>query len=107
LDGNAERVLLDRVRAGYLDLDALVREIAELGQEPEVEPKRTALVGLKSRVEELQAALIFPLFGSAETEQGPWLLGLFCVRDDRTEKPFDAHDNHPFRQPANGPARRI
>ena len=51
-------------------------------------PSRAAppLVALRSRVDELHAALIFPLFGSAETEQGPWLLGLFCVRDDRTDE---------------------
>jgi signal transduction histidine kinase len=107
LDGNAERVLLDRVRAGYLDLDTLVREIAELGQEPENEPKRAALLALKTRVEELQAALIFPLFGSAETEQGPWLLGLFCVRDDRTDSAFDPDDIDTFRQLAIGAARVI
>ena len=30
-------------------------------------------------MDELGADLIFPLLGSAETEQGPWLLGLFCL----------------------------
>lgn len=102
LDANAERALLDRVRAGYLDLEQLVRE-----PEMEIEAKRTALVALRSRAEELQAALIFPLFGSAETEQGPWLLGLFCVRDDRTDSAFDADDLDTFRQLAIGCARVI
>src|SRR5574338_1227219 len=39
LDANAERALLDRVRAGYLDLEHIVREIDELGQaqEPKTE----------------------------------------------------------------------
>ncbi|HEX5059157.1 MAG TPA: ATP-binding protein [Kofleriaceae bacterium] len=107
LDANAERALLDRVRVGYLDLDALTRELDDLGQAPDVEAKRTALVSLKTRVEELQATLIFPLFGSAETEQGPWLLGLFCVRDDRTESAFDPDDIDTFRQLAIGAARVI
>ncbi len=107
LDANAERALLDRVRTGYLDLDQLAREIDELGQLPEHEAKRTALLSLKTRVEELSSVLIFPLFGSAETEQGPWLLGLFCVRDDRTDSAFDPDDIDTFRQLAIGAARVI
>ncbi len=107
LDANADRALLDRVRGGYLDLDQLVREPDELPPTADQEAKKTALLALKSRVEELQAALIFPLFGSAETEQGPWLLGLFCLRDDRTESAFDADDIDTFRQLAIGAARVI
>src|SRR6185312_11337741 len=107
LDANADRAILDRVRGGYLDLDQLVREPDELPPSADHEAKKTALLALKSRVEELQAALIFPLFGSAETEQGPWLLGLFCLRDDRTESAFDADDIDTFRQLAIGAARVI
>jgi signal transduction histidine kinase len=107
LDANADRALLDRVRGGYLDLDQLVREPDDLPPSVDLEAKKTALLALKSRVEELQAALIFPLLGSAETEQGPWLLGLFCLRDDRTESAFDADDIDTFRQLAIGAARVI
>lgn len=108
LDANAERALLDRVRTGYLDLDQVVRELDELDPaSPDVEAKRTAIVGLRTRVEELQATLIFPLFGSAETEMGPWLLGLICLRDDRTESAFDADDIETFRQLGIGAARVI
>jgi two-component system, NtrC family, sensor histidine kinase HydH len=107
LEGNAERALLDRVRSGFLDLDQLGRELDELGPAPEAEPKRTALLALRTRVEELSATLIFPLFGSAETEQGPWLLGLFCLRDDRTDSAFDPDDIDTFRQLAIGAARVI
>jgi len=107
LDANAERPLLDRVRSGFLDLDHLSRELDEIGKEPETEAKRAALVALETRVKELQAMMIFPLFGSAETELGPWLLGLFCVRDDRTESAFDADDIDTFRQLAIAAARVI
>jgi signal transduction histidine kinase len=107
LDANAERALLDRVRTGYLEIDNLSRELDELGPAPDVEAKRTALVALRSRAEELHATIAFPLFGSAETEQGPWLLGLFCVRDDRTDSAFDADDLDTFRQLAIGAARVI
>jgi signal transduction histidine kinase len=107
LDANVERGLLDRVRAGYLDRDQLTREITELGDAAENEGKRAPLIAIRQRAEELHATLIFPLFGSAETEQGPWMLGLFCVRDDRTESAFDADDIDTFRQLAIGAARVI
>ncbi len=107
LDANAERALLDRIRGGYLERDQLVREIDELGGTPDAEAKRAPLSGLKSRLDEIGADLVFPLLGSAETEQGPWLLGLFCLKDDRTESAFDADDVDVFRQLAIGAARVI
>lgn len=107
LDSNTDRALLDRVRTGYLDLDLLGRALGDLGPDPDVEAKRTAVVALRTRVEELHASLIFPLLGSAETEQGPWLLGLLCVRDDRTDSAFDPDDLDVFRQLAIGAARVI
>src|SRR4051812_26130426 len=51
LDANAERALLDRVRTGYIDIDLLIRELDELGQAPDIEPKRTSLVALKSQLD--------------------------------------------------------
>ncbi len=107
LDANAERPLLDRVRGGVLDKEALHREVLEAAQATDAETRRPALVALESRVDELHAGIIFPLFGSAETEQGPWLLGLMCIRDDRTENAFDADDLDTFRQLAIGAARVI
>ena len=93
LDANTERALLDRVRTGYLDLEQLARELAtcnggpNAGERtpPDLEAKRTALVALRTRAEELMASVVFPLFGSAETEQGPWLLGL-SVRPRRPHR---------------------
>jgi two-component system, NtrC family, sensor histidine kinase HydH len=112
LDANTERALLDRVRTGYLDLEQLARELdatptAGERTPPDLEAKRTALVALRTRAEELMASVVFPLFGSAETEQGPWLLGLFCVRDDRTDTAFDADDLDSFRGLAIAAARVI
>jgi signal transduction histidine kinase len=106
LDANAERALLDRVRLGHLDKDVLTRELDELTGE-DAEAKRAPLIALKNRMDELHADVIFPLLGSAETEQGPWLLGLFCVRDDRTASAFDADDIDTFRQLAIAAARVI
>ena len=107
LDANAERGLLDRVRAGFLDREQLAREVTELGTAADAEPKRAPLAAVIARMDELHAGLVFPLFGSAETEQGPWLLGLFCVNDDRTASAYDADDLDTFRQLAVGAARVI
>jgi two-component system, NtrC family, sensor histidine kinase HydH len=106
LDANAERALLDRVRLGHLDKEALARELDELKGD-DAESRRAPLIALKNRIDELHADIIFPLLGSAETEQGPWLLGLFCIRDDRTESAFDADDIDTFRQLAIAAARVI
>jgi signal transduction histidine kinase len=107
LDANAERVLLDRVRGGVIDKEQLSRELMEVAGADDAETKRPPLVALESRIAEMHAGLIFPLLGSAETEQGPWLLGLFCVHDDRTDFAFDADDIDTFRQLAIGAARVI
>src|SRR4029079_2374779 len=78
-----------------------------LAAAPDSDAKRVPVLALQHRLDELRAGVIFPLLGSAETEQGPWLLGLFCIRDDRTENAFDADDIDAFRQLANGAARVI
>ncbi len=107
LDANAERALLERLRAGYLDKDTLVRELDDVAPTPDAEGRRAALLAIKNRMEEIGADLVFPLVGSAETEQGPWVLGLITLRDDRTESAFDADDIDVFRQLAIGAARVI
>jgi signal transduction histidine kinase len=107
LDANAERGLLDRVRAGHLDKELIARELAELVVAPEHESRHASLTALKTRLDELHAGLIFPIYGSAETELGPWLLGLCCVRDDRTDFAFDADDVDALRQLAIAAARVI
>src|SRR4029079_9202005 len=78
-----------------------------LAAAPDSDAKRVPVLALQHRLDELHAGVIFPLLGSAETEQGPWLLGLFCIRDDRTETACDSDDIDAFRQLANGAARVI
>ena len=107
LDANAERALLERVRGGHLEKEALRREIEELANTRDAEAKQAPLIALDNRIGEMHAGIVFPLLGSAETEQGPWLLGLLCVRDDRTESAFDADDIDTFRQLAIAAARVI
>ena len=107
IDANAERALLDRARGGQLDRDQLQREIDQLATAADTETRRAQLLALRARVDDLHAGIVFPLFGSAETELGPWLLGLFVVHDDRTEMAFDTEDIETFRQLAIAAARVI
>ncbi len=107
LDANAERALLERIRGGFIDRDVVISDLQDLNDESDADLRRAPLLALRTRLDELGADLIFPLLGSAETEQGPWLLGLICLRDDRTESAFDADDIDSFRQLAVGAARVI
>ncbi len=107
VDANTDRALLDRVRAGHLDVELLSREAdaAAIAQPPAANAAQ--LSALVARVEELSAGLIFPLLGNAETEQGPWLLGLLVLRDDRAPGSFDLDDIDLFRQLAATAAQVI
>ncbi len=107
LDATVARTFLDRVRAGHLDLELLRREHDELGPDPAAAERRQALAAAITQTEELRSALVFPLLGSAETEQGPWLLGVLAVRDDRAHGAFDLDDIDMFRQLAAQAARVI
>ncbi len=117
LDANADRALLDRVRMSYLDAEVLRFEINENAgrnnddNDPTVVANLAAQLAAKqalsSRASELQATLIVPFLGTAETEQGAWLLGMLCLRDDRADGAFDPDDVETFRQLAGAAARVI
>jgi signal transduction histidine kinase len=107
LDATVAKGFLDQVRAGHLDLELLRREHDELGVDPAHAERRQAIAAAITQTEELRAALVFPLLGTAETEQGPWLLGLLAVRDDRAAGAFDLDDIDTFRQLAAQAARVI
>ena len=106
LDAGAARALLERARAGLVDVDAVRRERDSLSPDAPLE-RREALAAIVATAEQMNAGLIFPFLGSAETEQGPWLLGLLAVRDDRAEGAFDLDDVDMFRQLASQGARVI
>jgi signal transduction histidine kinase len=108
LDAQGDRPFLDRVRSGYLDVELLGRELDELSTANATDdPRRAAVQALLTRADEMRADLVFPLSGSAETEQGPWLLGMLVVRDDRADGAFDPDDIDTFRQLAGQAARVI
>lgn len=99
LDAVTHRRMLDRLRTGYLDLDALHRELP-VGPSPggEAQTHAEATGQVVQSMEEMNASLVVPIFGSAETEQGPWLLGLLAFRDERVEGAFDLDDIDVFRR---------
>jgi two-component system, NtrC family, sensor histidine kinase HydH len=107
IDISSDRAFLDRVRSGTFDTQLLAREREDVRGVADSESKAGALSACLAKAEELSAALVFPLFGSAETEQGPWLLGLLCIRDDRAQGAFDLDDVDTFRNLATAAARVI
>ncbi|HRC57636.1 MAG TPA: histidine kinase dimerization/phospho-acceptor domain-containing protein, partial [Kofleriaceae bacterium] len=107
LDVASDRAFLDRIRTGYFDTEQVGREREALRGAADGDVKVAALASCLTKAEELSAALVFPLLGSAETEQGPWLLGLLCIRDDRARGAFDLDDIDTFRNLATAAARVI
>ena len=112
IESAAYQPLISHMRAsheGYLDLEDVRRERDALdasGLSPGG-PSREDLDAVIRQLETMNASLLFPMFGSAETEQGPWLLGLLAVRDARAEGAFDTDDVVLFRQLAAQAARTI
>ena len=106
LDAGGARAFLERARAGYIDIELLRAELDGLAAGAPA-GRREAMVATIATCEQLGAGLVFPFLGSAETEQGPWLLGLLVVRDDRSLGAFDLDDIDVFRQLASQAARVI
>jgi two-component system, NtrC family, sensor histidine kinase HydH len=104
IDAGAARVFLDYVRNAHVDVEVLRRELTD----PALDPERKAIVeSTIAAAEELHADLVFPLLGSAETELGPWLLGVLAVGDDRADGAYDLDDIDTFKLLAAQAARVI
>jgi signal transduction histidine kinase len=106
LDAGGNRAFLERARAAYLDVEILRSELGTLAPDAPAD-RREALAATIATCEQLGAGLVFPYLGSAETEQGPWLLGFLVVRDDRSQGAFDLDDVDVFRALASQAARVI
>jgi len=94
------RVFLDRLREGHISLEVLKRELETLEASGDKQHK-TALESLDAvarTLVALKSSLVVPMFGSEETEQGPWLLGILAVRDDRLDSAFSYDDIDLFSQ---------
>lgn len=109
LESASHRAFLERLRHSeqYLDLEAISRELSLLDARGGSEAEKATLESIIEQLDEMNATLVLPMFGSAETEQGPWLLGLLCIRDERIETAFDLEDIAIFRQVAKQAAHTI
>jgi signal transduction histidine kinase len=109
VDAASHRMFLDRLRDSYLDREVIhngLLEIEARGVEEDQQQKES-LQAIAAQIEELRGGLIFPMFGSAATEQGPWLLGMLSVRDERVEGAYDLDDIDMFRRLAAQAASAI
>ncbi len=96
------RPFIDRLREGYIDIDVLRRELELLDAKGE-EHQKTAVETLDAIARvlvDMHASLVVPMFGTEETEQGPWLLGLIALHDERTDTAFALDDIDLFSQVA-------
>jgi len=101
LDAISHRRLLERLRAGYVELETVQREreqAARSSDDPDARAQAESLDQMAQNMESMHASLAVPIFGTAETEQGPWLLGLMGFRDERVEDAFDLDDIDVFRR---------
>lgn len=106
IDAASHRSFLNRLREGYIDTEHLRRELAELAA-GDGDSGRDGLEPALQQLDEMKANLVFPMFGSAKTEQGPWLLGMLALSDERVDGAFDLDDIDMFRQLASQAATTI
>jgi two-component system, NtrC family, sensor histidine kinase HydH len=104
LDAAARKAVLDRLRDGPVDLEQTRREQEVAGPG---EKQAGTLEEIAHALDEMNVSLVVPIFGSAETEQGPWLLGFIGFRDERMEGAFDLDDIDVFRRLAAQSASTI
>ncbi len=110
IESAAYQALMGCLRTGpshYADREAVERSLLTLAANDDDSAERQRLESLSRQLSTLNATLVFPMFGSAETEQGPWLLGLLAVRDSRAIGAFDREDVALFRQLAAQAAQAI
>ncbi len=109
IDAASHRQFLDQMREAYIDMEVIQDQLRGLdaGDEASSDKDREDLESTLVMLDEMRAGLVFPILGSAETEQGAWLLGILAVRDERAEGAFDLDDIDMFRQLAGQAARTI
>ncbi len=104
----ANQELLERVRSGHVDSEEIARQIRNLeGGTDEQSREKEKLLEIVRSCEGTQATLLVPIFGSEETEQGRWLLGLLGVQDERLDGAYDLDDIDIFRRLADDCGKTI
>jgi signal transduction histidine kinase len=109
LDAAQQRPFLERLRSGgYVQLELVKTErLQHDGEEDEGQMTKESLDQIIATIEAMQVSLVVPIFGSGETEQGPWLLGMLGFRDERLEGAFDLDDVDVFKRLSNQAALTI
>jgi signal transduction histidine kinase len=110
LDATSLRRALERLRQqGTLEIEVLRREREALEAQPDAAGSKAkdTLEDAIGLLEAARASLAVPVLGSAETEQGAWLLGVVALRDDRVDGAFDLDDIDVFRRLAGQIAQAI
>jgi signal transduction histidine kinase len=103
----AERLpFIEHLRTGYVDRAALERELLAL-EDAEDKSGSEKWKQMEQTLDAMNVSLAVPMFGSGETEQGPWLLGVLGFDDERVPDPFDLDDIDVFRRLAGQAARTI
>lgn len=88
---------LDRLRGGFVDAEVAAAELQQLeGESRDVQRKRDELESILSSCHDTETSLLVPIFGSEDTEQGRWLLGLLGFKDERLVGAFDLDDIDTF-----------
>jgi len=104
IEAGSHGPFLQRLRSGFVDLE---RVNSDRDRGSDRGPSKENLDQIAGVLEKMQASLVVPIFGSVETEQGAWLLGMLTFRDDRTQAAFDMDDVDVFRQLAAQAATTI
>ena len=97
IDAGTLKPFLARLRSGYVDLEEVKHDRDRLAGDESQSQESSALDQTAQTLENMQASLVVPIFGSEETEQGAWLLGFLTFRDDRARAAFDMDDVDVFR----------
>ena len=106
LDATGRKPFLDHLRQSHVEAALVERELQSLeGSEEESAKEKWGQI--LSTLEEMNVSLAVPMFGSGETEQGPWLLGVLGFDDERITDPFDLDDIDVFRRVAGQAARTL
>ena len=106
LDATGRKPFLDHLRQSHAEAALVERELQTLeGSEEESAKEKWSQI--LATLEEMKVSLAVPMFGSGETEQGPWLLGVLGFDDERITDPFDLDDIDVFRRVAGQAARTL
>ncbi len=106
IDATGRKPFLDHLRQSHVEAAMVERELQALEGSDE-ESAKEKWGQILATLEEMKVSLAVPMFGTGETEMGPWLLGVLGFDDERVTDPFDLDDIDVFRRVAGQAARTL